>query len=205
MIKKHINGFLILLFLGFFANTYYLYKSNQELKESLSISKSNEKAFMSENSVLQESNRLFKFNIEQLNYYNDSIMVKLNKAKAESKIKDNQITQLQYSLDNFNKKDTIVFRDTIFRDTTIKLDTLIRNKWYSINLGLKYPSTISTDISVSSEKVVIISTKKETIDPPKKFWLWRLFQKKHRVAKIDVIEGNPYIETKQQRFIEIIQ
>ena len=46
--------------------------------------------------------------------------------------------------------------------------------------------------------------RKETIDPPKKNWLLRLFQKKHRVAEVEVVEKNPYINSEKQRFIEII-
>ena len=56
-----------------------------------------------------------------------------------------------------------------------------------------------------SEKYIVVSNKKETINPPKKFFLWRWFQKKHIVANIDVIEKSPYIDNKKYRYIEIIK
>ena len=49
---------------------------------------SNQKAFIAENSSLKEENRVFKFTVEQLNYYNDSILQKMNEVRKELKIKD---------------------------------------------------------------------------------------------------------------------
>lgn len=49
---------------------------------------SNQKAFIAENSLLKEENRVFKFTIEQLNHYNDSILQKMNEVRKELKIKD---------------------------------------------------------------------------------------------------------------------
>ena len=54
----------------------------------MSISVSNEKAFIAENSSLKNENRVFKFTVEQLNYYNDSILQKMNEVRKELKIKD---------------------------------------------------------------------------------------------------------------------
>ena len=39
---------------------------------------SNQKAFIAENSSLKEENRVFKFTVEQFNYYNDYILQKMN-------------------------------------------------------------------------------------------------------------------------------
>ena len=69
-------------------STYTLYNRNQDLKEEISASMSNQKAFIAENSSLKEENRVFKFTVEQLNYYNDSILQKMNEVRKELKIKD---------------------------------------------------------------------------------------------------------------------
>ena len=53
----------------------------------MSISVSNEKAFIAENSSLRDENMVFKFTVEQLNYYNDSILKKMNEVRKELKIK----------------------------------------------------------------------------------------------------------------------
>lgn len=205
MATKYIRIIVSALLVSLAIGSYVLYNKNQSLKEELSISISNEKAFIAENSSLKEENRVFKFTVEQLNYYNDSILQKMNDVRKELKIKDKDLKQMQYLLSEATKKDTIVFRDTLFREPTLDIDTLVGDKWYQMRLGLKYPSTITTDPKFVSEKYIMVDYKKETINPPKKCWLLRLFQKKHKVVEVNVVEKNPYIENKQQRFIEIVE
>lgn len=196
----------ILLALGILIiTTCALYKRNQILQKELSISVSNEKAFISENSALKEESRVFKFTIEQLNYYNDSILNKITAIKEELKIKDKNLKQAQYLLSSAVKTDTIVFRDTLFKEPSLNLDTLVGDNWYNIKLQLKYPNTIVTSPSFTSEKFIITSYKKETINPPSKYWIVRLFQKKHKVLQVNVVEKNPYIKVKKEKFIEIIE
>lgn len=205
MMKKYIRIAIVIVLSLLAIGTYTLYTNNQSLKEEISVLMSNQKAFIVENSSLKEENRVFKFTVEQLNYYNDSILQKMNDVRKELKIKDGNLKQMQYLLSEATKKDTIVFRDTLFREPTLDIDTLVGDKWYQMKLGLKYPSTITTDPKFVSEKYIMVDYKKETINPPKKCWLLRLFQKKHKVVEVNVVEKNPYIENKQQRFIEIVE
>lgn len=205
MVKKYI-GIGIVILAGLLAiSTYTLYNRNQDLKEEISISMSNQKAFIAENSSLKEENRVFKFTVEQLNYYNDSILQKMNDVRKELQIKDRDLKQMQYLLSEAQKKDTVIFRDTLFRDPLIKVDTLLGDRWYQMKLGLRYPSTIITEPKFISEKYIIVDYRKETIEPPKKCFLARWFQKKHKVVEVEVVEKNPYIVNKQQRFIEIVK
>ena len=205
MVKKYIRIGIVILVSLLAISTYTLYTNNQKLKEEISISMSNQKAFIAENSLLKEENRIFKFTVEQLNHYNDSILQKMNEVRKELKIKDRDLKQMQYLLSEAQKKDTIVLRDTLFREPTLKIDTLLGDRWYQMKLGLRYPSTIITEPKFVSEKYVIVDYKEETINPPKKCWLLRLFQKKHKVVRVEVVEKNPYIKNKQQRFIEIVE
>ena len=73
MMKKYIIIGIVILVSLLTISTYTLYTNNQKLKEKISTSISNQKAFMIENTSLKEENKVFKFTIEQLNYYNDSI------------------------------------------------------------------------------------------------------------------------------------
>ena len=181
-----------------------LYNSYQNSQESLKESRNNEKAYQIENLNLKDDSRMFMLHIEQLSYYSDSITDKLNAERKNLKIKDNQIVQLQYMLSKVQKVDTITLVDTIFTPT-VDLDTTIGDKWYSLNLKLKYPSSIIVTPTFNSEKMVFMYLKKETINPPKKTWLGRLFQKKHKIMEVKVVESSPYIENKQNRFIEIVK
>ena len=205
MVKKYIRIGIVILVSLLAISTYTLYTNNQKLKEEISISMSNQKAFIAENSSLKEENRVFKFTIEQLNHYNDSILQKMNEVRKELKIKDKDLKQMQYLLSEAQKKDTIVFRDTLFREPTLKIDTLLGDRWYQMKLGLRYPSTIITEPKFVSEKYVIVDYKKETINPPKKCAIVRWFQKKHKIVEVNVVEKNPYIENKKSKFIEVIK
>lgn len=205
MISKYIKISIAILMVSLFISSYILYTKNQDLREELSISISNEKAFITENSLLKNEDRVFKFTIEQLNYYNDSILEKMNDVRKELKIKDDNLKQMQYLLSEATKKDTIVFRDTLFREPTLDIDTIIGDKWYSIRLGLKYPNLITTNPTFISEKYIIVNKKKETINPPKKFFLFRWFQRKHWVMEVHIKEKNPYIKETNNKFVEIIE
>ena len=202
MVKKYIRIGIVILVSLLSISVYTLYTNNKKLKEKISISVSNEKAFIAENSSLKNENRVFKFTVEQLNYYNDSILEKMNEVRKELDIKDKDLKQMQYLLSEATKKDTIVFRDTLFKEPTLDIDTLIGDKWYNIRLGLKYPNLITTNPTFISEKYIIVNKKKETINPPKKFFLFRWFQRKHWVMEVNVKEKNPYIKESNNRFIE---
>ena len=203
--KKYIRIGIVILVSLLSISVYILYTKNQSLKEELSILVSNEKAFIAENSSLKDENRVFKFTVEQLNYYNDSILQKMNEVRNELKIKDKNLKQLQYLLSVSTKKDTVLFTDTIFRDKSLALDTIIGDKWYNIRLGLKYPNLITTNPTFISEKYIIVNKKKETINPPKKFFLFRWFQRKHWVMEVHIKEKNPYIKETNNKFVEIIE
>ena len=205
MVKKYIRIGIVILVSLLSISVYTLYTYNQKLKEETATLISNQKAFMAENSSLKEENRVFKFTVEQLNHYNDSILQKMNNIRKELKIKDKNLKQLQYLLSVSTKKDTVLFTDTIFRDKSLALDTIIGDKWYNIRLGLKYPFYIYTEPTFTSEKYIIVNKKKETVNPPKKFFLFRWFQRKHWVMEVHIKEKNPYIKETNNKFVEIIE
>lgn len=200
---KWILTILIFTILGIY--NLYSYKSNKDLRNKYDIAMSNQKAFVTENSELKEENKVFKFTIEQLNYYKDSILEDINKVRKELKIKDDNLKSLSYIKSVSTKKDTVLFTDTLFKEKELALDTLIGDKWYNLRLGLKYPNLLYIEPSFTSEKYIITSKKRETINPPKKFFLFRWFQKKHWVMEVHIKEKNPYIKEVNNKFVEIIE
>ena len=203
--KRHIQIIAVILISVLGVTTYIQYKKVKSLNIELSISKSNEKAFIEENNELKDRNLAFKFTIDQINYLNDSLITKMNEVRKELKIKDKDLKQMQYLLSIAQKTDTIVFRDTLFRDRNLQIDTLLGDSWYNIKLGLSYPNLITTTPTFKSEKYIVTSTRKETIKPPKKCAIARWFQKKHKVVEVIIHEKNPYITNKETRFIEIVE
>ena len=205
VIRKYIGITALALIFVLGVTTYIQHKKVKSLNIELSISKSNEKAFIEENNELKDRNLAFKFTIDQINYLNDSLITKMNEVRKELKIKDKDLKQMQYLLSTAQKTDTIVFRDTLFRYRNLQIDTSLGDSWYNIKLGLRYPNLITTTPTFKSEKYIVTSSRKETIKPPKKCAIARWFQKKHKVVEVIIHEKNPYITNKETRFIEIVE
>ena len=203
-IKTCIRVFILIVFIVFISDMFASSKKIRALESKLEISTTNESILLNQFDSLNSYNKELQLNIEQLKYSNNITLDKLNKVRKELNIKDKELQKLQYQLSISNKTDTVVYRDTIFKEG-IKLDTLIKDDWYSLNLDLEYPSTIVVNPEFKSEKYVVTSLKKEIKGTPKKCWLGRIFQKKHNVVRVEVVEKSPYIETKEQVFINIIE
>ena len=203
-IKTCIRVFILIVFIVFISDMFASSKKIRALESKLEISTTNESILLNQFDSLNSYNKELQLNIEQLKYSNNITLDKLNKVRKELNIKDKELQKLQYQLSISNKTDTIVYRDTIFKED-IKLDTLIKDDWYSLNLDLEYPSTIIVNPKFKSEKYVVTSLKKEIKGTPKKCWLGRILQKKHNVVRVEVVEKSPYIETKEQVFINIIE
>ena len=184
---------------------YFTLKSKKETEKRWKEAIANVKSYDNLFNGSKDKSTAFQLTIAQLKYSNDSIFQELDKVRKELKIKDSKLKSLQYISSNFTKSDTIILKDTIFKDERIDIDTLLSDEWYSINVGLRYPSSITVTPKFKSEKAVIVSAKKETVNPPKRFFLFRWFQKKHIVLHVNVIEKNPYIEDQDNRYVEIIK
>ena len=166
----------------------------------------NTKAYSELFSNSENKNRAFELTIDQLKNSNDSIFQELNEARKELKIKDSKLKSLQYVASSFSKVDTITLKgDTVFKDPQLSIDTLLSDKWYSVKVGLKYPSTVTIKPKFLSIKYIVVSAKKETVNPPKRFFLFRWFQKKQIRVNVDVVEKNPYVQNQDNRFVEIVR
>lgn len=179
--------------------------SKRKAEKQWQIAVENTKAYSDLFSEARNRNRVFLLTIDQLKYSNDSIFQELSETKRKLKVKDSNLKSLMYVSSEYSKNDTITLRDTIFLSPQKDIDTLLSNEWYSLRVGLRYPSTITVEPKFKSIKHIVVSAKKETINPPKKFILFRWFQKKHTVLNIEVIEKNPYLQNQDNRFIEIIR
>nr|DAI22502.1 MAG TPA: Protein of unknown function (DUF2570) [Caudoviricetes sp.] len=187
------------------ASLYWLYGKYQKLSVEYSTSIENIKAYDAQLSGLEGDNRVLKLTVEQLNYFNDSIIKKMKVVQKELGIKDKRLQQLQYEASHAQRTDTIILKDTLFRDPQLRLDTIVGDKWFKTNLHLEFPSTIALKPEIELERYTFINGKRETVNPPKKFWLFRLFQRRHIVVEVNIREMNPYVKNKTQRFIQIIK
>ena len=198
--KKFIIGLIVLLV----CSLIYMVHQNRTLTAKYEASIENIKAYDSQLSGLNNSNKVFKLTIDQLNYFKDSILIKMNEVRKELNIKDSKIKQMQYKLSHIEKPDSIILKDTVFVESS-KLDTIIGDEWANTHLIMKYPNYIKFTPKFKLESFLFVESKKETVNPPKKFFLFRWFQKRHTVLNVTIKENNPYVETDEQRFVEIIK
>lgn len=207
--NKNIKYFLIcglILSILSVVNNYFLIKSKTSTDKKWKEAVENAKAYSELFSNSESKNRAFKLTIDQLKNSNDSIFQELNEARKELKVKDSKLKSLQYVSSSFSKVDTITLKgDTIFKDSHVNIDTLLSDKWYSVRVGLKYPSTVSIEPKFLSIKYIVVSAKKEPVNPPKRFFLFRWFQKKQIRLNVDVVEKNPYVQNQDNRFVEIVR
>ena len=197
---KYINTVLaiILAFLLAFSVTQSI--KNDKLNEKYQIAISNNKAYENQ---LTEQKIAFQFEVGQLKYINDRSVYQLDSLRNELKIKDNKIKQMSKTKEYVYIHDSITVHDTLFCDTELDFDTCMGDKWYKSCIHLKFPNEIDCNTSINLEQDCFLYTSRETIDPPKKTWIGRLFQKKHDVYNITIVEHNPYANIQENKFIII--
>ena len=206
---KNIKYFYLcisILIIVLFVSIYALFSTKRSADKKWKEAVENTKAYSELFSNSENKNRAFKLTIKQLKNSNDSIFQELNDARKELQVKDSKLKSLQYVTSSFSKVDTITLKgDTIFKDPQLNIDTLLSDKWYSVKVGLKYPSSVSIEPKFLSIKYIVVSVKKETVNPPKRFFLFRWFQKKQVRVNVDVVEKNPYVQNQDNRFVEIVK
>ncbi len=153
---------------------------------------------------LKDSVQVLNYTVAQLKYFNDSVNQEFLELQKKYKIKNKNLTQVQYIKSEIIKHDTLITTDTIFKKD-VRVDTVVGDKWSKTRLHLAYPDTLKISTNMFSEKYLLFHNKKETIKPPKKYWIQRLFQKKHWVTEVQIEEKNPYIQSKENRFINIVK
>lgn len=205
-IRKYIGLIMLTAIIteAFFLNQA-LSKAKQ-MEENWKTAQANVQAYDELLSNSKKKNVALQLTTDQLISAKDSIIRELEQTRKQLKIKEKNVKAEQYIASSFSRVDTIKLAgDTIIKDRKLAVDTLIGDSWYNAKVSLKYPSTVVIQPTFKSEKNIIVSTKKETVNPPKKLWILRLFQKKHTVLKVDVIEKNPYVSDEESRYVEIIK
>jgi hypothetical protein len=184
---------------------FYFVNKAGKYEHLYNVELSNRKAFESEADTLKSKSLFHQMTISQLTASKDSVDIALKEALKKLNIKPKNVISVGQVTSNIEKRDSIIIQhDTIFQNK-VNIDTVIGDKWYKAELKLKYPSRIDMAVSMLSVKHIVVNNRKETVNPPKKCWLLRLFQKKHVVQEVVVNEENPHIESGSQRFISIIK
>lgn len=203
-IKWILIGLLIATLIGLGVAIKIQSNKIKQLNTELLVSTNNNKAYEAERDSLRKNAIQFQFTIDQLNYSNDSLLNRINEIRKQIKVKDKQITELEYLTSVTSKTDSIIIRDTIFKKDVV-LDTTLKDDWSRLAIHAEYPNRFDVNYSFNNETLVVMHSSRVTVDPPKKCWIGRLFQKKQDIVEVDVLEQNPYCEKKEQKFIEIVK
>lgn len=193
-------GLLIVTGLGI--GCYILNKNLQQTRAKYESEVVNRKAYEMENSGLKGKAIEFQLSIKDLKYSQDSLNRILYNNYKQLKIKDDKIKELGIIISKGFKKDTVYVRDTIF-DEGFYLDTVVGNKYYNTRLTLEYPNKIVVAPSFTDTLTLAFSYETQTVDPPSKCFLIKLFQRKQEVTLVTVSHSNPYITDEKKRFIDI--
>lgn len=200
--KKYIRIIKVVLVILVVLVITFLSIDNSKLKESVSTYDNNFKALNLEKDSLSKAAIAYRFNVEQLEYINDSVIEDLNNTRKQLQIKNKEILQMQSIKSEIRTKDSILIKDTIFRDNFIKLDTVITDKWHTVAISLQ-PSKLTIDAKYRSELQVFAKSSKEIMGTPKKCFIGRWFQKKHKVIRVEVHDKNPNAIITEKKFIII--
>lgn len=203
-IKFYIIGALIAILVGLGIAIKLQSDKIKELNSELLVSTNNNKAYEAERDSLKDNAIQFQFTVDQLNHSKDSLVNKINEIRKQIKVKDKQITELQYFASTTQKTDSIFVHDTLFQQGAV-LDTLLGDDWSKLAIHAEYPNILNVDYSFKNETLVVMHDSRVTVDPPKKCWLARLFQKKQTIVEIDVVQENPYCTNQEQKFIQIVK
>lgn len=198
--KKVIRWIIVIVITLLIITVLILLGCNKRLQNSVSTYDNNFKALALDNQKLKDEAIAYKFSIEQLEYLNDSVINDLNETRRKLKIKDKEILQMQKITTEIITKDTIYFKDSIFRNNFVKLDTIIKDQWHTLAVQLE-PNKLNIQAKYTSDLNVFAKSSKEIIGTPKKCAIGRWFQKKHKVIRVEVHDNNPYSVIKEKKFV----
>lgn len=192
----------ILIVIGSFA---YLIRENRQLKQDVSVQTNNNKSL--ERGMLTyklDNGKLLTASVEQqqsiaaLKNTGDSTTTALLKRIAGYKIKLNDVVSVGTIHTKLVHDTTVVMGG---KDTTWNLGT---NPQTIHTVALK-GNELSDHLEITNDEDVVMHGQKETIDPPKKFFIWRWFQRKQLVVSGEVINSNTDIHVTGQKFIKILK
>lgn len=145
--------------------------------------------------------RAFSLRVKDLESSNDSLLRRLDSLRKEMGVKDRRLMALHYRQTVVERRDTIVVPEPVF---SAGLDTVIDDGWVRTSLSLR-DTMVAIGTRVRNETSLVVSSRRETVRPPRRFFLFRLFQRKHTVVTVEARENNPWCETRETRSVEIIE
>ena len=137
------NKYLIVVIIILLAIIGAGWQQVEHANKKWETAETNIKAYDSQLGYEKKKNIALQLSVSQLKYFSDSVLQALDETRKELNIKDKNLKALQSISSSFSKKDTVYLDSIIFKEPSFALDTLIGDEWYSLRLGLKYPSMVA--------------------------------------------------------------
>lgn len=181
-----------------YVQTKRLEKSNEQYE----ISSANEKAALrgtltwKDKAGLEHSKSVqYENTLREFEYAQDSITKEMYKMLKSTDIRLKKLTQAGYVRTTV---DTVLQSNTVFAvpDTTVDLSTKD-----IINIITFKQGALTSKVGIENSQFLYWSSHKETIEPPRKFFLRRWFQKKHDITEVEIVNSNSLFKVKEQKFV----
>jgi hypothetical protein len=202
--KKYIYLAILILFAALTCTCMFQCSRIGSLNNQLNTSLTNEMALQDRLTGAQNDMVLYSNTIINLKHSQDSVVKELMATKEKLKIKDKELLAMGSMNTTITVHDTCTLTDTLFVEN-IKFDTVLTDEWKTIQLGLRYPDSITVGCEVKSDKDVFVTKTREYVDEPHWFFICRWFQKKHDVIRVKVDEKNPFVTSQENVYIRIIE
>lgn len=199
--RGRIMVILTVLIAGLMGTVVILLGRVGEVKRERDEAMANVKAYSESMSAASKSARVFRMTIEDLEASRDTLMMRLDSIRNAAGVKNKDLKSVHWRETVVERVDTVWLADSIF---VADLDTTLDDGWVKTRLTVEHPDKVAVSVKVRNETTLIVRSRRETVKPPRRFWLFRLFQRKHTVVEVEAVEGNPHCVERSRRHIEII-
>lgn len=192
---------LVVFIIGLVLSTAYLYKRNLVLSNERDKATRNEMAYRKDIQSYRDANGrlvskvyLVEDKLSNLERSSESNYARYRDIIKAQNLKLSQvtgITHVETGIDTTFSKPTTIFKRVI-PDTCFTLgDSLLGSRICMDS------SRISANIYGYNKQDLIYSKNRETVNPPYKFFIWRMFQRKHDVFSVRIVNSNKAIKTNE--------
>lgn len=206
MIYKYLTG--IFLVVAMATTIWYLHNEVKALQQTVSMKEINIKSmergmllYTDKNGTLHTQSVQMQESLAELQASKDATTKALTDSIKRWKIKASTVTQAGQIDQSLTKQTVIHYAPGSYtqKDTSYDFSTqpYITNKVYFTH------DSATNVLDIKDTLTAVFHNTRETINPPKKFFLWRWFQRKQDVNQVDIVHANPYIHTTNQKFINV--
>lgn len=160
----------------------------------------NMKAYSSALDDATAGERVLRLRVEELAASGDAQLRAMDSLRREVGVRDRRLRSMHRRVTVVGRADTVLVPDTV---VAARLDTVVDDGWVRTSVSLA-PGRVAVSSLVRNETTLIVSSRRETVRPPRRFPLFRLFQRRHTVVTVKAVEANPWCETREARSVEIV-